>query len=342
MTGNAAVSGKISRQRLATIVVISMVSIGLMVILLDLHEVRKLIGETNWKMIPWALLFTIVSYFCISYGFATMVQLFGSQIKLHDIASIGFISTVLNHLLSAGGAAGLSVRFLMMRDKTTTINTILGASLFHSYFTSMGMLALLPVGFVYILIHHSLTTAVTTSLVIAIILLACLFFLASDIVFNASLRDGVLRIGSRLMNKVFHRDLEEKAAEFSATIAMGVKNAGLNKRKFFLVLVFIITDWTASIAALWFCFSAFGSSLSIGVLISGFVIGVTAGVLSMIPGGLGVQEGSMSGIYALFGVPLSQAVLAAILFRLVYYFVPFLVSIAFYGHRLHQMKENSL
>ena len=41
----------------------------------------------------------------------------------------------------------------------------------------------------------------------------------------------------------------------------------------------------------------------------------------------------MAGIYALFGVPIGTAALAAILFRIVYYFLPFLVSLGFY-HRL--------
>ena len=57
----------------------------------------------------------------------------------------------------------------------------------------------------------------------------------------------------------------------------------------------------------------------------------------MIPGGLGVQEGSMAGIYALLGVPLNQAVLAAILFRVVYYFAPYLVSLAFYRRMLRRL-----
>jgi uncharacterized protein (TIRG00374 family) len=75
-----------------------------------------------------------------------------------------------------------------------------------------------------------------------------------------------------------------------------------------------------------------------GTLITGFSLGITAGFVSMVPGGLGVQEGSLAGIYALFGIPIGTAVLAAILFRIVYYFVPFLVSLGFYRRLL---RENS-
>jgi uncharacterized membrane protein YbhN (UPF0104 family) len=65
-------------------------------------------------------------------------------------------------------------------------------------------------------------------------------------------------------------------------------------------------------------------------LIAGFNFGITLTIVSFIPGDLGVQEASMAGVFALFGVPFSQGVLVAILFRVVYYFVPFIVSSAFY------------
>ena len=61
---------------------------------------------------------------------------------------------------------------------------------------------------------------------------------------------------------------------------------------------------------------------------------MAAGVMSMVPGGLGVQEGTMAGVYHLLGVSLEQAVLVSLLFRLVYYMVPLGVSLVFYWHVL--------
>ena len=44
----------------------------------------------------------------------------------------------------------------------------------------------------------------------------------------------------------------------------------------------------------------------------------------------------MAGIYALLGIPISTAVLAVILFRIVYYFLPFLASLGFYRRLLKE------
>ena len=73
-----------------------------------------------------------------------------------------------------------------------------------------------------------------------------------------------------------------------------------------------------------------------GVVVTGFAVGVAAGVMSMVPGGLGVQEGSMAGAYHLLGVPLEQGVLVSFLFRLVYYMVPFGVSLLIYRNVLRE------
>jgi uncharacterized protein (TIRG00374 family) len=332
---------KPSRPRLALAIIFVLIFIGLVAVILDWREVQKILRETNWKVVPWALVFTLVSYLCISMGFAIVNELFGSRIRRRDLASIGFISTVLNHLLSAGGTAGLSVRYLMMRDKNTNLKDILAASLFHSYFTSLGMLALLPIGLLYLFIKHPLSQGASVGIVASAILLILVFLLATAIVFSSSLRDRILSRLGRFASKVARRDVRSTLEDFSSTMTKGVLATRSNKGKFIWLLFFVFTDWASSIVALWFCFNALGTPLKMGVLLTGFAIGVTAGVLSMIPGGVGVQEGSMSGIYALLGVPLSSAVLAAILFRLVYYLVPYLVSLGFYRRLLQRLNRKA-
>lgn len=102
-----------------------------------------------------------------------------------------------------------------------------------------------------------------------------------------------------------------------------------------LLSALILADWGATVLVVIFCFSAFGDPIGLGVLITGFAVGIAVGLFSMIPGGLRAQEASMAGIYSLLGIPLEQAVLVSLLFRLVYYFVPFGVSLVLYRRLLN-------
>jgi uncharacterized protein (TIRG00374 family) len=325
------------RQRLVVGIVVALVIVGLLVVILDWREVQKILGETDWKLVPVTLLFTAISYTCLSFGFATANRIFGVRMDWRDLSEIGFVSTVLNHLLSAGGAAGYSVRFLLMREQGVALQDVVAASLFNSYLDSLGMLALLPVGLGYLFIKHPLSPGATVAVGIAAVLLVILFFFATDLVFVRSLRTGVLRFLGKAGRWLTRRDPTATLDDFDATMSRGVGVAQTRPLLLALMIALVVADWTASVAALWFCFDALGDPISLGVLLTGFALGVTAGVLSMIPGGLGVQEGSMAGLYALLGVPLEKAVLASILFRVVYYLIPFLVSLGFYWWLLRQV-----
>lgn len=59
-------------------------------------------------------------------------------------------------------------------------------------------------------------------------------------------------------------------------------------------------------------------------------MGLFASILSLIPGGLGVMEGSMAAVYYSLMVPLEEAIVAVILYRLIYYVFPFLTSLLVY------------
>jgi uncharacterized protein (TIRG00374 family) len=105
----------------------------------------------------------------------------------------------------------------------------------------------------------------------------------------------------------------------------------------FLPPLLIIVEWVLVVVGIWFCFNALGTSLSLGSLLTGFSVGISAGNVAMIPAGLGIQEASMSGIYALFGTPFEQAVLASLLFRILYDIIPFVASLPFYRRLLQKL-----
>jgi uncharacterized protein (TIRG00374 family) len=58
---------------------------------------------------------------------------------------------------------------------------------------------------------------------------------------------------------------------------------------------------------------------------------MTLSYVSLIPGGLGIMEGSMAAIYAGFGVPYENAVAAVLIYRVAYYLLPLIASLFFYN-----------
>jgi uncharacterized protein (TIRG00374 family) len=321
-------------RRLAMGVIVLMLIVGAVVVALDWKNVLQVVHQADWILTLPALASTAISYSCLSYTFVLVNRAFGIRVSRRDLFEISLVTTIINHLLTTGGAAGFGMRLLMLRQRGAKVKDITAATLFHIYLDGLGMLALLPLGLAYLLVKHPFAPRTTIAIGAVTGVLAFVFVLATLLVLVPFLRRWVLRLASRLVHTVLHRDIAPATTELDESMTRGV--LAIRHRPLLAVglVVLTILDWAASMTALWFCFNALGNPLGLEVLIAGFAIGLTAGSLSMVPGGLGVQEGSMAGIYALLGTPFREAILAAILFRVVYYFVPYVISLSLYGRLL--------
>lgn len=317
-------------QQMIVLAIALLALLGVATVALDWGQVRQVLGQAEWRLVPVALLLTAVSYGCLGYGFAATSRLFGVRISQRDLVEIGFVSFALNHLIALGGVAGYSLRVLLIKRRRQSVRDVLVASVFHSTFNNVMLLALFPIGFIYLLLSYPLTRGESISVGIAAALLFVLFVLATAVIFFKPLRVVVLHRLGQVVHGISRRNIGAQIKELNSTLERGTN--ALKERRLVLVLLtgLVVADWASCVVALGFCFDAVGDPVSPGALLIGFAIGVTVGLLSMIPGGLGAQEASMTAIYTLLGVPFEQTVLAAVLFRTIYYLVPFLASLLFY------------
>jgi len=323
-------------KRIAPYLIAIVLLAGLIFIALDLGQIRTVLATASARPIPFALAATLVSYLCISFSFAQVGKLLGVNMKTRDLTQVGFVSTVLNHVVSSGGAAGYSVRYSLMNRHGVSMREVLAVSFLHFYLTAPAMIGMLPVGLLYLSRHAALKsgTAALLAALAGVVFLAAV--LATMILFSTRLRQGLITTLVRFIRRLAKRDVAPSLLRFDETLTQGVQAMRRQPALMIVIQFLVLTDWIASVVALWFCFQSLGVTLLPGQVITGFVIGIVAGVASMIPGGLGVQEGSMAGIFALLGVGIDRAVLASILFRVLYFFVPYLVSLLFYWGLLRQ------
>ena len=197
------------------------------------------------------------------------------------------------------------------------------------------MMSLLPAGLIYILVNHPLGRAQTARLAAASCIAVFLLVASTMLLLSGRLRRNMAGLLGWSGRRLLRRDFEPPLRHLDETLGHGLAAIRSHPGALGVPLLLVLLDWAASVVVLGLCFDALGDRLHAGVLLTGFAIGVTVGFLSMLPGGMGAQEGSMTGVYVLLGVKLEHAVLAAMLFRVVYYIVPFVVSLAVYARLLH-------
>lgn len=324
--------------RLTVIAILLLVAVGAVIVILDRKQVTQLLKTSNWSYLFGAILFTGVSYIAGSASFAVIMRVFGNRLRTTHLLNIGIASMVLQNLIAQ--PAGLSLRILLLGKHHVQTRQTVAASLLLSYFKNLLYFSLIPISLIYIVVSHPLPAFGVTTILLIILILLVLLLVATSIAFHARLRAFVLRGIGHIWHTVIRRDIQKPLAQFSEAVTLGVEDLREHRENRLPLGISIAIDVAATIVALWFCFAALGISVNPGVLLTGFNFGITLTVISFIPGDMGVQEASMAGVFALFGVPFSQGVIAAVLFRIVYYFLPFIASLPFYWSLLwEKVKE---
>ncbi|MGD0728331.1 MAG: flippase-like domain-containing protein [Spirochaetia bacterium] len=305
-------------------------------VVLEWNKAQPALRQANWHMLTPALLFTFVSLFLACVAYALINRAFGLLLPTGRLLLVGFVNMTANNLITLGGAAGSTVSMVLLRRKDGVVHDVLAASLFNSYL-HLGLGALvLPPSVLYLMFLHELSAL--TRLAGAVVFLVSL---AIAIVVNLAallrpIRSRIIRLLSRFVNLVSRKDLSRTFAEFDSSLTEGLALLAARPRRLALLLTCHLGTWVVGLVALWFCFAALGHVPPTGIMISGYFVALAAGSVSMIPGGLGIQDGSMAGIYAMLGTPLEIAVLAAILFRVVYYLLPFVIGLVIYWSGLRR------
>jgi len=316
------------RERAVIAAVVMLALVGVFLVILDWREVRDVLSEGEWKWVPLALFITGLSYLFQGGSFSLINRSFGIQLGWGGLLKVGYLSAAM--IAAVGGLAGHSLRLLLMVRRGMSASDVMAPSLFHAYLESLLFAALIPAGLTYLLLTHPLSPEVAVALGIGAGALAVAFALTAVVFFYGPVRLITLRLVRVLWRWTTRHELGPPLDRFETTLARGL--AAVRERPQVLVLPvgLVLADRVARVAVVWICFQAFGSDVELGAVVTGFAVGVALGVMSMVPGGLGVQEGSMAATYHFLGMPLEEAVLVSVLFRVVYHLAPFSVSLVFY------------
>jgi uncharacterized protein (TIRG00374 family) len=324
-------------RRFVLLAIIAVALLTVLLALMDWDKAGQLGEKADWKLALFAFLLIVLSYCCLSGAFVSICRTMGIKRHWPDVFKIGILSVTLDNILAFGGLAGHSLRVLLMQREDTPAGKVMAASLLHSYFNAIALATIFPIGLVYVLLTYTLPVYNEVILIVSTSAFLIGLAIAALLLFKSALRRWILDKIDRLWSFFFKRNITSFLAAFDMAMAEGLDAMRGRPIVLFLPLALIVVEWAMVVAGLWFCFNALGTSLSLGSLLTGFSVGISAGNVAMIPAGLGVQEASMSGIYAIFGTPFEQAVLVSLLFRILYDIIPFVVSLPFYRRLLQKL-----
>jgi len=310
--------------------ILALLLFGLGLILFDRDRILQILNEADWKVLPGALIFLACSNALVSFSYVILAPLVGIPISWSNLGLIFFVTNAMNRMVRSGGAAGFSLRYLMMKPYGVGLTDVLNSSFLHFLLGSLIMLGSFPVVVIYILV----TLPVTASMIPVWIFLAVIGVLLclglAYMLFSERLLSTAARLAVWLGKKVARRDVKALVEEYTQRTTWAVNALRRNRKGFSAVMLLLFGEWLANAVVLGYCLKAFGAGLSFGGVAAIYVVASMLGAFTTHPGGIGVQEVIMTSLAVLQGFSFEQAVLAAILYRILQTFLPYLVSFVFY------------
>lgn len=243
-----------------------------------------------------------------------------------------------NALLPAGGAGGLALGVWALKQAgMPTAHIARRTVAFFVVTSAANFVALILVGLgVFVGILDGKGSAVLTLVPALITALGALV-----VVFSPRLLRLLGKRPPRSVKSGFRARVRAWTRSTLEAVADGVDQAILLLRSHSLgVIVGSLAYMAFDIAALGFGFAAVGEVPTFGTLVLGYLIG-QLGNLIPLPGGIGGTEGALIGVFALYGVSLTEASAAVLIYRLFQLVIPALLGTpAFFFLRRSLMRSD--
>ncbi|MCX5791107.1 MAG: lysylphosphatidylglycerol synthase transmembrane domain-containing protein [Elusimicrobia bacterium] len=301
----------------------------------NLDALLETVKTTDTFYLLCALFFSFTSYLFIGMSLWEVLKILGHRLPFWEAAGVAFVSTTVNYFVSSAGVSGFATRAHLLSQRRVPYGTSVTSSVVITVFIYL-VLAVIIVEGMFLQMLKSSSYGITIFQGVAGVLFVLTFaFVLVLLFFHHELRSVWARKLYHLINHLMfffsRKEIpEETFILFESQLAKGIHTIQARKFELPLVLAYVCLDWVSNILILHFAFMAVGVHLHTSTLVIGFALGQLMTIIPILPGGLGAMEAAMTAAYAGMGVPVGQALMASLVFRLFYYLVPAFGSVFVY------------
>jgi uncharacterized protein (TIRG00374 family) len=300
-----------------------------------MRPAEKISNQSRWKLI---IPIEAINYDAYARLFRHLFGMFGEKVGYKQMFRIQLELNFVNHILPSGGVSGISYFALRLRSlkistaKSTLVQVMMRILLYISFEP------LLILGLIFLSMRgqaNNFTIAIASSLITLVIVGT---FISIYIFDSRSRINSFLTFLTKAINKTIHlvrprspdvinmESAQRTFGELHDNYEIIKKNWQNLKKPLLYTLVADITE----IAGLYVIYVAFGIFPNVGAIILAYAIANFAGLVSVLPAGIGIYEALMTAVLAATGVPVAESIPVTIMFRIVSMAVQLIPGYIFY------------
>ena len=295
----------------------------------------KIWREVQTKYLFLSVLSSVLIYTAMGMSLYEVLRIMGRRISKSAAIGIALVSTTVNYMISSLGASGFALRAHLLNRRRVPFGMCVTASIVITVLLYFVLAIIILQGSVLMFFNSSATTLQLVENFALIVVMCAVCAGITAFLFNDEWRSKAIRKLFRVLNKVlFHvfGALIRKGHydDFIDQLDEGIDLIHKKKRKLTGTIIYVCADWFFTIMVLYFAFRAVGIDISAGVLVAGFAVGMVTTLIPILPSGLGAMELAMTAVFAQMGIDWDAALMATLIYRVVYYVIPGIVSIFIY------------
>jgi uncharacterized protein (TIRG00374 family) len=300
----------------------------LLVRLIGEREALELFVTAKTEFVILAIVAQGLRYLAVALYTQKLLHFLGHHIPLWPFWELMFAGGAANRIVSAGGAAGIYVRYRFFDRHGLSLGSLAIVLTLQNLMTGVILLGTLLLGLLYMLSHRMMSPG---QLLVAVgMLCVMLGLLGSFLVMYRHPRRLKRSLASlaKLVDVPIRRIRNRSAYNPKALLASvnslyhAVDVARDKPSETAKALGYGVMTLFSDIVCLFFVFHALGFPIKLDVLVVGYVITNYIISLLLMPEGIGVTEVSLTAVYASMGVPGNIVVVATLLFRFIAFWLP--------------------
>src|SRR3989344_3009118 len=295
----------------------------------QIADVIKELGRINAAALLLIIPLKVINYDSYARLYKDLFKTLGNRVSYWAMYKLSLEFNFVNYILPSGGASGISSFTIRGRSEGVSAAKATLAQITKLFLLFVSYQPLLVLGiFILALRDHAnnLILVTATSLITLLIVGTLLgIYVIESRARISSFLTFITRILNRLIKLVRPRHAETiNIARAQKTFDELHENYQVFKsdwralvRPFFYTMAANITE----IAALYVVYIAFGDYVNIGAVILAYAVANFAGLISVLPAGIGIYEGLMTAVLVATGIPAGLSISVTIMFRIVTMFI---------------------
>ena len=317
---------------------ISLVILAVMLYFVGIDQVINALKIAKLEFIAIAIAMQFFTFFLYTLRWKILNNVAGINVGIKKLLPMVLVGLAVNNITPSGRGGGEPVRaYILSREESYPMEETFATVVADRALDTFPFIVLAVLTIIGMTLSFNFDTWLLVLMVVAVIailiVLILLIYMSVNPKFGQRIEGWIIGLVRRFYKKnseEFEEKIHNVIAGFQDTMKMVISN----KKVLYYAMPLSFVIWIFEILRVYFVFMSFGAVVSPVVIGEVFILACLAGMIPLLPGGLGAVDGIMILFYSAAGITASISAAATVIERLISFWMATIIGMVilpYYG-----------